>query len=354
MPAKPVLESLAFAPLSRAFLGNLLRLQLITPRLAEEFVRVHVERLSKQDSAEACGQALIEAGLLTPYQLEQILAGSTHGLVLGNYRVLGRLGAGGMGVVLLGEHTLMQRKVAIKVLPVDEDCPGRLLDRFYTEMRVLAQLHHPNIVLAYDSGFVSAPPGLPHLLYLVMELIDGCDLERWVETNGPAPIGKACDWARQAACGLQEAHNHDLVHRDVKPSNLLLNQDGQIKLVDFGLVRNFAVRLTDPKAMLGTLDFMAPEQSTDPAGVGTHADIYALGATLFWLLTGESPYPVALTLADSLRQLQHTPARRLRTLRPDAPSELEAVLTRMLERDPLRRPPMALAVMKALQPFLEC
>src|SRR5256884_8159428 len=119
-----------------------------------------------------------------------------------------------------------------------------------------------------------------------MELVPGGDLERYVAEQGPRPVGQACEWVRQAASGLQEAHDRHLVHRDVKPSNLLLDEQGRVKLVDFGLVRQFSSRLTDPRVLLGSVEFMAPEQSHDPSGVGPAADVYGLGATLFWLPTG--------------------------------------------------------------------
>ncbi len=337
---------------SHAFLDNLLRLNLVGPHSVAQFLNTNAERLSQFDSAEVFGDALVQTGMLTQYQLDRIMAGTTHGLVLGQYRVLDRIGSGGMGIVFMGEHTLMERRVAIKVLPVDDDCPAVPLERFYNEARVLAKLQHPNIVMAFDFGRVAPPPGLPSLLYLVMELVQGCDLEKHLQQKGPPSISKACNWICQAACGLQEAHNHNLVHRDVKPSNLLLTRDEQIKLVDFGLVRQLSVRLTDPRTVLGTLDFMPPEQGADPTSVGTHADIYSLGATLFWLLTGQSPYPPTASFKEALEQLQQNSPRRLRALRPDAPPELEAILVRLLERDPMRRPSMAHIVMKQLQPFI--
>jgi response regulator RpfG family c-di-GMP phosphodiesterase len=280
------------------------------------------------------------------------MAGTTHGLVLGNYCVLNRLGAGSMGSVFLAEHTLMKRRVAVKVLPVDDDCPSDLLNRFYAEMRVLADLHHPNIVLAFDAGRVnSGDRKLPDLVYLVMELVSGGDLEQHVIVNGPADVSVGCEWIRQAACGLQEAHDHHLIHRDIKPSNLLLTERNHIKVVDFGLAKEFCSRLTDPRALLGTLDYMAPEQSVDPCSIDGRSDIYGLGATLFWLLTGHCPFPQAATVSESLRMLQQDQPARVRQWRPDVSPELEAVVTRMLDRDPARRPALPINVMNALLPF---
>lgn len=334
------------------FLEHVLRIGLLRPNVVEAFLVNKAEHLGDLDSAQLFGDALVEAGLLTQYQLDRLLAGSTHGLLLGNYRVLDRIGAGAMGVVFLGEHTMMNRRVAIKVMPFDDDSPAEYLDRFYAEMQVLAELHHPNIVMAYDSGRVECPaPGLPSLLYLVMEYIDGCDLDKYVMDHGRLPVAQACRWISQAAFGLQEAHNRLLIHRDVKPSNMLLTKAEQVKLLDFGLVRQFALRMTDPKALLGTVEFMAPEQSCDPSAVSSHADIYSLGASLFWLLTGEPPYAQVRSVNEALKQLQHASPRKLRQLRPDAPPNLEALMDRLLERDPMRRPSMPIAVARYLQPF---
>src|SRR5262249_43489908 len=145
----------------------------------------------------------------------------------------------------------------------------------YGEMRIQGDLHHPNIATAYDAGRL--PPsvhGMPVLLYLVMELVSGGDLEDYVIKHGPVGIAQACDWIRQAACGLQEAHDHHLIHRDIKPSNLLLTDRLQVKLVDFGLAHQFTSQLTEPRALLGTLEYMSPEQSRDASSVGPSADIY--------------------------------------------------------------------------------
>src|SRR5205085_6044987 len=142
-----------------------------------------------------------------------------------------------------------------------------------------------------------------------------------------------------------------LIHRDVKPSNLLRTEQGQVKLVDFGLVRQFASQLTDHRSLVGSIEFMAPEQSHDPASVTGAADIYGLGATLFWLLTGEPPYPLTRQLSAALRSLQYEPPRPLRSLRPDAPAGLQELIAWMLDRDPKRRPASPLSVMNALAPF---
>jgi response regulator RpfG family c-di-GMP phosphodiesterase len=350
-PAAPA-KSPALPSPARSFLDNLLKLRLVSPSAADHFLAQSADYLPQFTNGEQLGRALAQAGLLTNYQLDRLLAGTSHGLVIGNYRVLERLGAGGMAVVFLGEHLYMKRLAAIKVFPVDDDCPVMLLERFYAEMRVLADLHHPNIVLAHDAGRLPAQaPGMPALLYLVMEHVPDGDLEDHVLKHGPTPVAVACDWVRQAASGLQAAHDRHLIHRDVKPSNLLLGERGQVKLVDFGLAREFTSQLTDPRALLGTLEYMAPEQSHDASMVSARADVYGLGATLFWLLTGETPYPPTRTVAQALALLQTTRPRRARDLRPDLPPALDDLIDRLLDPDPGRRPALPLAVMNALLPF---
>ena len=337
---------------AQEFLDRLAGIGLVDPDAVEPFLAARGDRLSGYDDEERVGQALVQAGLLTAYQLDRALAGSTHGLVLGNYRVLEGLGSGGMGQVFLAEHRLMKRRVAVKVLPVDDDCPPSVRQRFYSEMRLLAELNHANIVLAFDAGELEpAGPNMPGLIYLVMEVVEGGDLEKLVVKNGPCDVARACDFIRQAAGGLQAAHDRHLIHRDVKPSNILLTPGGQVKLVDFGLARQFCSQLTDPRALLGSVEFMAPEQSHDPSSVGTGADIYGLGATLFWLLTGEAPYPFTRSVSAALRALQQEPPRRARSLRPEVPAPLDDLLAQMLDRSPAKRPPLPLAVMNALTPF---
>jgi response regulator RpfG family c-di-GMP phosphodiesterase/serine/threonine protein kinase len=355
-PSVATRRNLGAAPASRLpaeageFLDFIVRLGLLDTRDRDFFLSERSDRLREYTSDDKIGHALVQAGLLNSYQLERLQSGASHGLVLGNYRVLKELGKGGMGVVYLAEHRLMKRRVAVKVVPVDDSCPPAIRQRFLSEMRVLAELSHPNIVLALDAGELFTEGPAP-LLYMVTELVEGGDLEKHVIHNGLCSVVDACNYVRQAAAGLQAAHDRHLVHRDVKPSNLLRNSAGQIKLVDFGLARQFSSQLTDPRALLGSVDFMPPEQSHDPSSVGKEADIYSLGATLFWLLTGEGPYPFNASVAQSLRALQQKEPRRLSSLRPDVPEELDFFVSQMLDRNPGRRPTSPLVVLNALGPF---
>jgi response regulator RpfG family c-di-GMP phosphodiesterase/serine/threonine protein kinase len=299
--------------------------------------------------------ALVERGLLTEYQSARIEAGNTHGLVLGNYRILDRIGAGGMGVVFKAEHVEMRRLVAIKVFALsggDQDLS--LLSRFLVEMRAVAQLHHPNIVGAIDAGkLTGSQPGAQVLRYFVMEYVPGEDLEDYVKSHGRLNPIKACDITHQIACALAEVHKYNLVHRDLKPSNILLTPEEQAKLLDFGLARHFRTRLTEPGIALGTIDYMAPEQAQDASSVDIRADIYGLGGTLFWCLTGHLPFPAQGTVIEDLTRRLTFPPPSVRSYRPDISPELDAVVSRMMAIKPSDRYPTPQALMRALLPFLK-
>ena len=185
-----------------------------------------------------------------------------------------------------------------------------------------------------------------------MEYVPGQDLEQHVEKLGPLPIAKACDLAFQIASALAEAHKHNLVHRDIKPSNVLITPEEQAKLLDFGLARHFRHRHTEPGTILGTLDYMAPEQAQDAASVDIRADIYALGATLFWCLTGKPPFATEGTLIQAVTRRLKQSAPSIRNSRPEVPSELDAVLARMMALKPEDRYATPEGVMHALLPFL--
>jgi len=299
---------------------------------------------------------LVEAKLLTQYQADRIAVGTTHGLVLGNYRVLNRLGAGGMGVVFLGEHVQLRRLVAIKVLPMSSmaDRGSTLLSRFYNEIRMIAQLQHPNIVWALDTGQLAAPdPDAPNLYYHVMEYVPGKDLEEMVRSDGPLTLSRACDIVYQAASALAEADKHHLVHRDIKPSNILVTPEGQAKLLDFGLARTLDHRHTQPGIVLGTIDYVAPEQVRDASSVDIRADIYSLGGTLYWCLTGKTPFPSDASLPQLMMRRISQPPPSVRSVRSEIPPELDDLLARMMATAADARFPTPTAVMRALLPFLQ-
>ena len=322
----------------------------------------------RSDDTEVLADALIAQGLITNYQMQWLLAGEPFGLVLGNYRVLDWLGQGGMGVVYKAEHVHMKRPVALKVLSADCDGNAVFMERFTSEMQALAALRHPNIVEAFDAGEVEVPnePGKT-LRYLVMEFVEGVDLERYVMEQGPMPINVACDYVRQAANGLRHAHEHGILHRDIKPSNLLvMNMPpalkpipgatwpfGHVKILDFGLARMYGRRHTEAHVVLGTIDYMAPEQARDARSVDVRADIYSLGGTLYWLLTGKRPFPTDRPVVQELMARQYETPASPRGLRAEIPLELESVVCQMMALDPNDRYPTPLAVIAALNQFVE-
>ena len=298
---------------------------------------------------------LVNAGLLTQYQSDRIEAGTTHGLILGSYRILDRIGAGGMGVVYRAEHIHLRRPAAIKMLPLyagtKADSP--LLERFFKEIRIIAQLQHPNIVWALDTGeIVGEGPDAPALYYHVMEYVPGNDLERVVETEGPLSVTRACDLTYQIASALAEAEKQHLVHRDIKPSNILVTPEGKAKLLDFGLARSMDNRHTQQGIVLGSIDFLAPEQARDASAVDIRADIYSLGGTLFWALTGRVPFPSNAPIQQQIfaRLMQAPPSAT--QVRKDLPADLDVVIARMMATKPDDRYATPQTVMRALLPFL--
>lgn len=319
---------------------------------AADTLRTELEQVS--DSSQLINR-LVEARLLTRYQAERIETGTVHGLVVGSHRVLDRLGTGGMGVVFLAEHIHLRRLAAIKMLPLyaGSDSGGPLLTRFFNEIRMIARLQHPNIVSAIDTGEIAGDgPDAPMLYYHVMEYVPGKDLDRLVQADGPLSLAHTCDLAYQIASALVEADKHGLVHRDIKPSNILVTPEGQAKLLDFGLARNTENRHTQQGAVLGTIDYLAPEQARDASAVDIRADIYSLGATMFWALTGKPPFLSQASLHQQvLARLTQAPPSISR-LRPDLPLEVDAVLARMMATNRDDRYATPQAVMRALLPFL--
>ncbi|MFN0017291.1 MAG: protein kinase domain-containing protein [Pirellulaceae bacterium] len=275
-----------------------------------------------------------------------------------DYEILEKLGEGGMGAVYKARHARLKKIVAIKVLTSDRMKDAHAVARFSREMEAVGKLEHPNLVRAMDAGEQEG------IHYLVMEYVAGSDLSQLVRQQGQLHIGDACELIRQTALGLQSAHEHGLVHRDIKPSNLILSTTGTLKILDLGLAllgseAGGGRELTTTGQMMGTLDYMAPEQGSSSHTVDIRADIYSLGATLYKLLTGQAPFggEKYVTPVQKMMALATETPAPVESLRPDLPPDLADIVTKMLARNPASRYSTPAEVAEALQPHcrpLQC
>lgn len=280
-------------------------------------------------------RAFKKQGLITDWHIEKLMGGKYKGFFLGKYKLLGHIGTGGMSSVYLAEHMRMHDRRAIKVLPKARVKDSTYLARFQLEAKAIASLNHPNIVLAYDID----NDGDVH--YIVMEYIDGLDLQALVKRDGPLDPSTAADWVAQAARGLEHAHTNGVIHRDVKPANLLIDQDGVIRLLDMGLALvtvgdEESLTVANNENVLGTADYLAPEQALNSHMVDHRADIYGLGCTLYFLLTGRPPFSDG-TLAQRIAKHQTEMPESIRQQRPNVPGELEGICIKMMQKDPQYR-----------------
>ena len=302
---------------------------------------------------QALGKELLRRGWLTLYQLKEFQKGRAKQLFLGPYLVLDLLGEGGMGRVFKARHLRLGREVALKIIRKEKLSNPVAVSRFLQEIHAAGQLAHPNVVLAFDSEKTDAG------LFLSMEYVEGVDLTKYIRAHGPMAVPQACDAIRQAALGLQHAFERGMVHRDIKPSNLLYTPRGQVKVLDLGLAMlqagavpggDDAHRVTQEGFVLGTPDFLAPEQAQNPMGVDIRADIYALGGTLYFLLTGRPPFDGANPTEKLLKHVT-APAPSAMALRPDVPPQLDGIIRWLMAKQPHERPQTPAQVAMTLLPF---
>jgi serine/threonine protein kinase len=345
---------------NRTFLRHLRQSQLLSPELLEPIAA----DLAPSGRARGLARALVEKRLLTRFQAERLLVGRTAGFVLGQYLILDEIGRGGMGRVFKARHRTWGRIVALKVLAASAFHNERATTLFLREVRAVSQLVHPNVVAAYDANEANGR------YYLVLEFVDGPNLDQLIRQQGPVNPGLACDYIRQVANGLQCAHLLGMVHRDIKPGNILVQSrgltadtPGLVKISDFGLARleapNAALPphrshpgtiLTRANTVMGTPDFLSPEQSRNLHGTDIRSDLYSLGCTFYFLLTGTPPFPGGTSIDKIIRHSKENPIP-VSECRPDVPAEVVAIVDRLLAKHPGERYQTPNELAEALEPF---
>jgi serine/threonine protein kinase len=332
------------------FAESLRKNQLLKPAQLDELNRFVLPRFSDTPSL---AKELVRRGWLTVFQINQLFQANGQELVLGPYRIIDYLGKGGVSQVFKAWHIGRGCVVAVKVIHQELMTNAEAVARFRREMGVVGKLNHPNVVGAFEDDAI----GAAH--FYAMEFIEGTDLNKLVQLGGPMTLEMACDCIRQAALGLQHAHELGLIHRDIKPANLVLvkTQEDQpakqLKILDFGLARLRATPeqgspdlLTAQGALIGTADYVSPEQAADPRYVDIRADIYSLGCTFHFLLTGQPPYPVK-SFVDKMYKHRNAPPPDVPGLRP----EVTAVLHKMMAKKPEERYQTPAEVAQALEPY---
>ena len=312
-------------------------------------LKAKVARGDYPSEANSLAECLIRDGILTGYQAKRFLSNKSHGLLIGRYVILDRIGSGSMGRVFKAHHVMMDRVVALKIIAPEISANQRVVARFQREMKLVGRLDHPNVVRAFDAD------QLNNILYIVMEYVHGQSLGQRLK-KGPIPAAEMIDYAAQAALGLAHAHEQGIVHRDIKPSNILLAEDKRVKILDLGLgvlmeADTSATFATADGIAVGTVDYMSPEQACG-RDVDGRSDLYGLGCSTYHLLTGKLPFPGESPIERLGKRItgKHTP---ITEHLPDLPSSYVQVLDKLMALKPHERYANAAEAAKALQALLK-
>jgi tRNA A-37 threonylcarbamoyl transferase component Bud32 len=318
---------------------------LLEPARLQEYVRgvPNADTLPPADLAKK----MVADGLITPFQARHLLKGRYKNFFIGKFKVLEPLGSGGMSQVYLCEHSVMKHRVAMKLLPAQGHNDKVAVNRFLREARAAAAVNHPNVVRAHDFDLAEGK-----FYYLIMEFVDGINLHDLVKKIGPLAPEVAANYVAQATTGLAHISECGLIHRDLKPGNLLVDRSGLVRILDLGLARftnddqDNLTRQNQGKSILGTADFLAPEQAIQADKIDVRADIYSLGATLYFLLSGRAPFEQQSVTHKLL-------AHQLRDPDPltGVPAELAAVVVKMMKKAPADRYQSPAEVIAALAPW---
>jgi serine/threonine protein kinase len=325
---------------SQQFVRNIMRSGLLDQNELSAAVRGASSEVRHNPTALA--DFLVNSGKLSHFQAHKLLQGTWQGLVLGPYQVLAPLGRGGMGSVYLARDTRTMSLVALKVLPPKKAREGdRALARFKREMDLARKVSHPNLTRTFDAGSIQG------VYYIAMEYIPGQSLHRLVANDGPLPVASAARLFAEVAAGLGHAHRQGLIHRDLKPSNIMVTPNRHAKLLDLGLAIDVTEELPDDKAVvggqgyiLGTMDYIAPEQAEDSTKVSSRSDIYAMGCSLYYVLTGRPPFPGGTSVQKMQRHRNEMP-ERLGNLNPTVSDDFSVLVERMMAKSPADRPATA-------------
>lgn len=346
MPTKPSADS---------FLSAVRQSGLVEESQLKKFWQSFEETGKNTQDTDQIVHELVGSNLLSKWQIDKLLQGKHKGFFLGKYKLISLLGSGGMSAVYLAEHTLMRRRVAIKVLPQVRIEDSSYLERFHREAQAVASLDHPNIMRAYDVD----QEGKVH--FLVMEYIEGQSLLELVTAKGPLNFVSCVEYMRQSAEGLSHAHEEGMIHRDIKPGNILVDKRGVVKILDMGLAMFFdptgkddeeaSLTIQHDERVLGTADYLSPEQALNSHNVDVRTDIYSLGCTFYFILTGHPPFPEG-SLAQRLLYHQTRPPAPVEKDRPDVPPSLTVILRKMMEKRPEDRYQTATEVQEACSKWL--